>query len=78
MGIHDKQCELGRMTWVLLIRLQVVRWEGGDTQIDEQAIMAFDICDGLPLDKAFSLITKVHFLEMTVSAILLGWQKLEE
>ena len=40
--------------------------------------MAFDICDGLPLDKAFSLITKVHFLEMTVSAILLGWQKLEE
>lgn len=39
----------------------MVRWEGGDTQIDEEAIMAFDICDGLPLDKAFSLIYKSSF-----------------
>lgn len=78
MGIHDNKCELGRMTWIWLIRLQVVRWEEGDTQIDEQAMMAFDVCDGFPLDKAFSLITKVHLLEMTIFVFSDGWQKLEK
>ena len=78
MGIHDNKCELGRLTWIWLIRLQVVRWEEGDTQIDEQAIMAFDVCGGFPLDKAFSLITKVHLLEMTIFVFSVGWQKLEK
>lgn len=60
------------MAWILLIRFQVVRWEGGKTQIGEQAIMAFEVCDGLSLAKAFSLITKVHFLGMTIFAFSLS------
>ena len=56
----------------------MVRWEEGDTQIDEQAMMAFDVCDGFPLDKAFSLITKVHLLEMTIFVFSDGWQELEK
>lgn len=72
MGIHDNKCELVIMAWILLIRLQVVRREGWETQITERAIMACEVCD-VPLAKAFSLITKVYFLEMTIFAFSRSW-----
>lgn len=59
------------MAWIPLIRHQVVRREGEETQNAEEALVTFEVSDELPLANGFSLITKGHFFEMAIFAFSL-------